>query len=129
MVFLLLSSVWTLLWHCLISAAIHGALPWQAEHDRRLLLFRYLPGCMQFRPWFAAGDTPSMYEATYPDWLSELTVEQRSVLQAPWRGAHGIVGARPEGNSGQRWTGGRPPAVSFWQDASDRAARVGTPKL
>ena len=38
-------------------AAIHGALPWEADHDRRLLLFRYTPGCMQFRPWFAGGDT------------------------------------------------------------------------
>jgi hypothetical protein len=82
-----------------------------------------------------------MYQATYPDWLSELTAEQRSVLQAPWRGAHGVVGTQPEGNSGQRWTGGRPPAVPFWQDAREAetreaeasraspAARVGTPKL
>ena len=118
--------------------AIHGALPWEAEYDRRLLLFRYLPGCMQFRPWFAASDTPSMYQATYPEWLAELTADQRSVLQAPWRGAHGVVGAQPEGHSGQRWTGGRPSAVSFWdaareadrtEHAPQRAARVGAAKL
>ena len=79
-----------------------------------------------------------MYQATYPDWLSELTVEQRSVLQAPWRGAHGVTGAQPGGNSGQRWTGGRPPGVAFWQDAREaertvhathRTARAGTAKL
>ena len=77
---------------------------------------------MQFRPWFAQDDTPTMYEATYPDWLSELSPEQRSVLQAPWRGAHGVAGSAPEGDSGQRWTGGRPPAVAFWKDAREAAA-------
>ena len=97
-------------------------MPWTAEWDRRLLLYRYTPGCMQFRPWFASDDTPTMYEATYPEWLEELTPEQRSVLQAPWRGVQ-RPGAPSEGG---RWTGGRPPTSQFWEQAREveRAAKL-----
>ena len=63
-----------------------------------------------------------MYQANYPEWLSELSPEQRSVLQAPWRGPHGVRGAVPDGGDGRRWTGGRPSGAPFWDGARQAEA-------
>lgn len=57
------------------EATIHGTLPWQAEHQRRALLYRYAPRYMLF----AGG----VHTLTPPDWWGELTDAQRAVLEPP----------------------------------------------
>lgn len=58
------------------EATVHGALPWSAEHQRRVALYRFCP------PTMAYG------RSYYPSWSDKITDgmtdEERVVLQAPY---------------------------------------------
>ena len=57
------------------EATVHGALPWTASHQRRAALFRYNPGFMNYH---------SMpYELVEPDYIKDMTDQQRAVMQPP----------------------------------------------
>lgn len=58
------------------EATLHGTLPWQAEHERRSLLYRYSPKYLHF-----AGGT---YQTSQPEWVSELSEAQQAVLEPPY---------------------------------------------
>ena len=60
------------------EALIHGTMRWQAEHERRCLLYKYSPG-------------HSAWNADYPDisWYGELTERQKRMLLRP------SIGQRP----------------------------------
>lgn len=57
------------------EACIHGALPWNADHQRRALLYRFNPG--------HAAYTPGVAEFTYPDWVEDMTEEEKKVVLQP----------------------------------------------
>ena len=57
------------------EATIHGTMVWRAEHQRRTLLYIYCPS-------YQAGQV-SPYEISYPDYIAEMTEEQRTLLRAP----------------------------------------------
>ena len=54
-----------------------GALTWTADHDRRVLAFKFSPAFSAY----AAGS----HTVTYPSWVEEMKPEQRAVLFAPVR--------------------------------------------
>jgi ectoine hydroxylase-related dioxygenase (phytanoyl-CoA dioxygenase family) len=54
----------------------HGTLPWTADHERRSLFYRYTPKYLHY--------TGGVYEASMPNWVSELTEAQQAVLQPPY---------------------------------------------
>lgn len=60
------------------EATVHGALPWRAEHQRRVCLYRFAPA------------TVSYGRAYSPDWpedmLDGMTVAQRAILEPPYAG-------------------------------------------
>ena len=58
------------------EATMHGTLPWRGKHPRRPLFMRYTPKYMQHGS--------SLYQTGMPDWVSELTEEQRAVLEPPY---------------------------------------------
>jgi ectoine hydroxylase-related dioxygenase (phytanoyl-CoA dioxygenase family) len=53
----------------------HGALPWRAAHQRRLMMTRYSPGFIAFH-----GLKQSLTE---PDYFADLTDAQKAVLASP----------------------------------------------
>ena len=53
----------------------HGSLPWKAEHNRRALLYKFSPGHSAY------GTITGTVE--YPEFVKEMTPEQRAVMQAP----------------------------------------------
>lgn len=53
----------------------HGTLPWTAEHERRALLYKFSPGCLAY----GSG----AYTVTYPDYVEDMTQEERAVMEAP----------------------------------------------
>ncbi len=62
---------------------LHGTLPWQADHDRRALLYRYTPKYLHYD-----GGT---YEVTQPEWVAELTEAQQAVLESPYIYHHPLI--------------------------------------
>jgi hypothetical protein len=69
----------------------HGALPWQADHDRRVLLYRYTAATVHFGP--------SMYEVTFPAWVDELSPAQRAAMEP----AHFYDRPNPDGSLAEPW--------------------------
>ena len=57
------------------EALTHGALPWSADHDRRIVLSRFNPRCMVYHK--------ITREATDQDALREMTDAQRSAVAIP----------------------------------------------
>lgn len=57
------------------EACIHGALPWRADHQRRALLYRFNPG--------HAAYTPGVAEFVYPDWVEDMTEEEKAIVLQP----------------------------------------------
>ena len=53
----------------------HGTLPWKAEHQRRAVLYKFSPG---FQAYSAGA-----HQITYPDYIEDMTPEQRAVMEAP----------------------------------------------
>jgi len=58
------------------EAVTHGTLPWQGDHQRRSVLFRFSPGNLAY----AKNYLPSWPE----EMLQDLTPEQRSILEPPY---------------------------------------------
>ena len=59
------------------EALCHGTLPWQADHERRTVLYKYSPGSISYaRQYLPEGVAES---------LDEFTEAQRAVLQPPYR--------------------------------------------
>ena len=65
-----------------LRATVHGALPWKAEHERRSLLFRYVPGHMAT----GALEPP-------PPWVAELTPAQQTAFEPPSSSGRSLVNA------------------------------------
>ena len=57
------------------ETATHGALPWRAKHQRRVILTRFTPGFIALH-----GMKQSLSD---PEYMAELTDEQRAVLAPP----------------------------------------------
>lgn len=53
----------------------HGTLPWTGEHQRRVLLYKFSPG-------FQACDDGA-HQISYPDYIEDMTKNQRTVMEAP----------------------------------------------
>merc|ERR1712182_34663 len=58
------------------EATVHGALPWNADHERRVLLYRFAPATLAY----GRSYTPQWPEAM----LEGLTTLQRAVLEPPY---------------------------------------------
>ena len=54
----------------------HGALPWCAHHQRRIILTRYTPGYMAYHGVAHTSATPA-------DYVADMTDEQRQVVAPP----------------------------------------------
>ena len=59
-----------------METTIHGSLPWNAEYDRRSLMYHYSPRNSNFQSEY--------YEVKMQDWVSELTDVQRAALEPPY---------------------------------------------
>ena len=60
--------------------ATHGALPWRARHQRRVVLTRFSPGFIAFH---------SMKQSPVdPEYMADMTDEQRAVLAPPHTRGH-----------------------------------------
>ena len=66
-----------------LEATIHGSLPWQADYERRVLLYRYSSKFSSFHN--------SMWEVKMPEWVDELTDAQRAVLESPYNGNRPLI--------------------------------------
>jgi len=53
----------------------HGTLPWRGTHQRRALLYKFSPG---FQAYSAGA-----HQISYPDYIEDMTPEQRAVMEAP----------------------------------------------
>ena len=53
----------------------HGTLPWKGDHQRRALLYKFSPG---FQAYSAGA-----HQITYPDYIEDMSPEQREVMEAP----------------------------------------------
>ncbi len=58
------------------EATIHGSLPWMADYDRRSLLYRYNPKCLQ--------SSSGLGQTQLPEWIGELTEAQRAAVEPPY---------------------------------------------
>jgi len=58
------------------EATVHGALPWAADHERRIALYRFAPATVAY----GRSYTPSWPEGM----LDGLTDQQRAVLEPPY---------------------------------------------
>ena len=86
-----------------------GAMPWNADHDRRALLYRFNPG--------HAAYTPGVAEFSYPDWVEDMSEEEK--VRASTR--HAFLFA--QSLSGCMAIGGGSPAGLPVVNASGKAAR------
>ena len=72
----------------------HGALPWRGAHERRSVLYRYIPGSMAY---VAHRSGPEQYgylstdEGWPSDWLEGMNAEQLALMAPPFH-----PGARPQ---------------------------------
>merc|ERR1740138_1306291 len=58
------------------EATVHGALPWRADHERRVVLYRFAPATVAYG---------RSYSPTWPaEMLQGLTSLQRAVLEPPY---------------------------------------------
>lgn len=55
----------------------HGAMPWRAAHERRVLLYRYSPKTVGFGAGFV--------KYQFPEWTDKLTEAQRAVLEPAYK--------------------------------------------
>lgn len=58
---------------------LHGTLPWRGAHQRRIILLRQVPKVSCTVPPRLA-----YHQTTYPDWIEELTPENRVPFEAPY---------------------------------------------
>lgn len=58
------------------EALMHGALPWKASHERRTLLYRYIPGAIAYGRRYV----PEEYES----FADELTPLHRALIEPPY---------------------------------------------
>ena len=63
----------------------HGTLPWQADYQRRSVLFRYSPANLAYAGGRHEFDRDVRASAAWPaSWYRGLTPEQRAVLEPPY---------------------------------------------
>ena len=58
------------------EATTHGTLPWAGTHERRTVLYRYIPIHLQY--------VDGYYSVEKPNWMSELSDAQQAVLERPF---------------------------------------------
>jgi ectoine hydroxylase-related dioxygenase (phytanoyl-CoA dioxygenase family) len=61
----------------------HGALPWTAAHERRVLLYRYSPKTVGFGAGFV--------NYQFPEWTDRLTEAQRAVLEPAYKANRPLI--------------------------------------
>ena len=54
----------------------HGTLPWNARHQRRVLLYKFSPGFQAY--------SQGTHQVTYPDYIEDMTAEERAMMEAPY---------------------------------------------
>ena len=57
------------------EATTHGTLKWQGDHQRRTMIYKYSP---RFQ-----AHAPGYHQATFPDYVDDMTPEQRQLLHPP----------------------------------------------
>lgn len=57
------------------EATVHGALPWVAQHERRVAVLRFAPATCAYGRAYAEGWPPEMLEG--------LTPQERAVMEPP----------------------------------------------
>ena len=62
--------------YAVTETVTHGATAWKADHDRRVLAFKFSPGFSAY----AAGE----HTVEYPSWVEEMKPQQRAVMMAPY---------------------------------------------
>lgn len=62
------------------EATVHGAMPWMAEHQRRIALYRFAPSTVAYGRTYYPGQIPG-WPAEY---LEGCTPAQRAVLEPPY---------------------------------------------
>jgi len=60
------------------EASVHGAMPWNGEHQRRVCLYRFAPATISYSRAYAEGWPEEMLEG--------LTPAQHAVLEPPYAG-------------------------------------------
>ena len=58
------------------EALTHGTLPWRGTHQRRALLYKFSPGFQAY--------SPGSHQVSFPDYILDMTEEQRAVMQPPY---------------------------------------------
>ena len=58
------------------SQLSHGTLPWNGDHQRRALLYKFSPG---FQAYSAGA-----HEIAYPAYIEDMKEEERAVMEAPF---------------------------------------------
>ena len=61
----------------------HGARPWKGKHERRCVLYRYIPKYLNY--------DGGAHEVSQPEWVSELTEAQQAVLEPPYIYRHPLI--------------------------------------
>jgi len=81
------------------EATIHGCLPWKADHQRRIALYRFAPSNFAF----ARG-----YSNSWPaEYLEGMTPEQLSVMQPPYHPMYDRPTLQDDGTAGTPKTRGQ----------------------
>jgi hypothetical protein len=111
----------------------HGTLPWNAEHDRRSVLWRYSPGNLGFHPsGYSVEEDSFRFEHSHrwPDeWMDGLSDAGLAVLEPPYASfradigrplldAGGVLQKRGGRGSDPRERGGRSNYSSHEADAT-----------
>ena len=92
------------------EATVHGALPWRAEHQRRLAIYRFAPSNMAYG---------RSYSPAWPSAVTEgLSAEQQAVLEPPYhprldRPTLTLVGSSDEAGSDEAGGGAAASAVEL----------------
>jgi len=74
-------------WSYFTETTTHGALSWRGNHQRRMILTRYCPGFIAFHRM-----KQSLVD---PEYMADMTDEQRAVLAPPHFRGHWQVLCRP----------------------------------
>ncbi len=65
------------------EALVHGTLPWNGDHERRALLYRYSPAWLNWAGRFG--------EWRKEPWMEELTDVEQSVLEPPHASGRAVI--------------------------------------
>ena len=73
------------------EALLHGSLPWTADHQRRVVIYRYVHKALAVAPPAA-----QYHEQVQPSWVEDLPEAERLALQGPYLSERRVL--RDDGN-------------------------------